>query len=350
MQRFRRMRRKILGLLFGVSLGTTVSLYSSKSHAFFGTPLTPEEIFEMFIERAGGVFMRFLGNRFMSNMDIAFDQYTEYFRKNKSDDNAIIGKMIATSEDLTLRAFSETNNHELKLNTYTPGNACHMSEQSSVNQNISKAADSVQKVAFQNQFNNLSHGTGPNSEKRNYRDEAVRSLADDYSTPVLKELNKLFFASTFADTERAEKELAALLGDFEFDIRTGGTNKATIRDEVLSQGSATKLSVIVNQLSMLLAQRVPTEKADDVIDTIGSSTLGSNYLGRKLSMIERLELEVKTQSQNEAFTEELKGVPSLAAGMILPNLQSALTHKLQFELHKVRDARALIESLSSLKR
>lgn len=344
-----RTRRKFIGLLLGGVLGAGLSLKASKSHALFGIPLTPEELFEKFIEQAGGVLMRFLGNRSLERWKHEFDKYTENSKKQNEEASAGIAQIAANATEANINALQLQAHEKLKLNAHVSPNACVLSMQSQSIQEVGSAVDTVSEAAADRQVEYLKEGQGPG--KIALRNEFFESMLNEHGHVVLKELPKLFTASSFTDAKRAERELALLLSDLT--LSTGDDLSAdtlsTEREKIRFQAKSGQTAVIINALSQLVSQRLPAVSVGNQnLDNYLSDELKSRYSAGKLSYIELLQCEVDMQANNPVFRASLQENPSLTSGLVAPSFQLALTHKLQTELIKTKQLNQSLFSLSTL--
>lgn len=339
----RKARRKVFGMVVGIITGVSLSLYSKKSPAFLGSFLSPEKILEMFMKQAGGVLMRFLGNRLVSNTQEAFEKYSEKTNEKQQEDNQLLGELQAQSDDLLIKSITNSYTHQLELEASIPPNHCIIDQQSSSNQSLSVAVDQLGvAIADRNSEHQLQHSGSPGA-KTSYNQSAIKSLLEDDGPLQIKELDKLYSCTTISDVKRSEQELALLAVDIALSSEEFTRIAASVK--MGGHGKAASVDIIMKELGTLLAQRLPTNEAPSEILNLLNRDRSLQYQGRKLSSIERLSLEVDCYSNSDPYLQELTELPSLTTAMIHLNHAQALTAKLNHELLKVRQSAAKIKAI-----
>lgn len=346
--RFKKIRRKLLGLIFGCALGGTASLYSSRSQAGFGGSfvLSDEDLFEMFLENAGGVFMRFLGNRFISNLQNAYDDYSEENKEQTEKNNADTAAMIAQGSDAQVKVLKEIWDHQLSLEAMPPKSLCITSELSSAGHKISRATRQASSVTTQKGISYLERNQDSVGSQSATRASSISTLLSENKKVRFLELTSLIGSGHFNDTNRAEEELLMLLSDI---ANRSSKTENTIEsiDAIHSHAIKASQDIILNALMHIFMQRT---KAIDVPESLRDSLspeLKSTY-NSKLSYIEFLELEVLSKSNNRTFNEEVYDTPSTTTGSIVLSQLNALTSKLHHERLLVQEQRNIIQSLKGM--
>lgn len=347
MSRFSKFRRKIFGLILGIGLGAGISVTTSKSAlAFGGGGLSAEELFEKFLKRAGNVLMRFLSNRFVTNLDNTLDELSESTDDDNKSSKAELAKSIASSSDSHTKALSELSQLSLKREAYIPNNACVQHEVASANHRIYKvSAEFNDALNRRNQQHLLAEGTS-RGKQQNHRHAFLKSLVDGNDIK-LKQLHLLFESASFSDPIRAEKEIAALVANIRTPINESG-NVTSKSINVKRSGTAAQAELVVNALNFLLSQRLKSSTLPQgILDSL-SNELQTYYRYKKLSSIELLEAEVLSTTQNSKFYDELSRLPSSTSAMVMFTQITATSNKLHHELLKTEDHLNLLLSVQSI--
>ncbi|MEZ8238655.1 MULTISPECIES: hypothetical protein [Vibrio] len=332
-----------MGLIAGGAIGGGVALVTPKTANAFSMPLSPEELMEQLIEQGGAILMRFLGYRFSSNFQDAFDRYTDNNKETTKEKNGDMAKNITQSYEATIFKMTELMNHEISLDLYTPSTACANGELSKANNRLNKAIGSATPKArntiheyFEIKSENL-------SEAIFYRNKTFSTLLNSQGEPEFKELEKLIGVSHFDDTKRAEQEIAALIGD-----RPSYEDSTSNLDAIVNQSDQIKENIVIDALMGIFIQRIASSNVPVEFRKSLSSELNKMYPNSKLSSIELLHLETLSLSSNELFNNAVSNSPSLTTAIQYYNPIQAVENKIQVERLKIAELRNLVKSSSKL--
>lgn len=335
-----KLRRKVMGLIFGSILGGSISMAASKKSHAFGIGLSPEDIFEMFIEKAGSILMRFLGYRFMSNLDLSMDRYQENSEETNKNKNADMAKALAMGYETAIEKYRKVANHEIELECITPKITCANGSLSQINNQNSNAVRSAAPLARERLNTYLDSRGESKNETVHIRNETLSKLLNSQGDIEIQELTKLVGVNHFTDNTRAEEEMAALVGNH---ISTA--NKGKIEE----QRSKANNDIVIDALMMLFMQRVKTTAIDSNFMETLSGDLKQLYPQTKLSTIEMLHLETMALSSNDLFNNQVADSPSITTATAYLNPIQALQNKLELERYKVSEMRNLVSSLQAVK-
>lgn len=329
-----------MGLLFGSILGGSISIAASKNSHAFGIGLSPEDIFEMFVEKAGSILMRFLGYRFMTNLDISMDRYQENSEETNKNKNADMAKALAMGYETSVEKYRKVANHEIELECISPKVTCANGALSQTNNENSNAVRSAAPLARERLNTYLDSSSESKSRTVHIRNETLSKLLNSHGDIEVQELTKLVGINHFTDNTRAEEEMAALVGN-----HISSSNKGKI-DEQRSKGNN---DIVIDALMTIFMQRVKTTAIDsDFQDTL-SGDLKRLYPQSKLSTIEMLHLETMALSSNELFNNQVADSPSITTATAYLNPIQALQNKLELERYKVSEMRNLVSGIQAVK-
>ena len=329
-----------MGLIFGSILGGSISMAASKKSHAFGIGLSQEEIFEMFIEKAGSILMRFLGYRFMSNLDLSMNRYQENSEETNKNKNADMAKALTMGYETAIEKYRKVANHEIELECISPKFTCANGSLSQINNENSNAVRRAVPKARE-RLNNYLDSNGQSKNKTVYvRSETLSKLLDAQGDIEIKELSKIVGVNHFTDNTRAEEEMAALVGNH---IST--QNQGQIEE----QRSKANNDIVIDALMMLFMQRIKTTAIDSNFKGTLSNELKRLYPHSKLSTIEMLHLETMALCSNELFNLQVADSPSITTATAYLNPIQALQNKLELERFKVSEMRNLVSALQAVK-
>ncbi len=341
---FKKMRRRILGMIIGGLVGGSFSLYSTKSHALLGGLMSPEKLFELFLKKAGPILMRFLGYRFMANLEKGIDNYSKKNKEINENKNSDIAMTYAQNSDMYIKFTRERANFDLDLNSAVSPIAClgeFVSETNNQTYHAMQAAIPIaaDKIKLFSEVKKNQQG-----EQIHYRNQSLMKLLDDHGSLHLQELTKIVGVHHFKNSQRAEEELAALLGN----NMTNDIEQQKDFSRVPLQGRQAQANTITDALMSIFLQRVKSIKIESDFKDSLSDNLKSLYRHNELSLIEHLHLEVLSVSSNAKFTDIVMDTPSLTTGVTHLNYLSALKDRIALERYKLAQKRNLVHGTRNM--
>lgn len=343
----RRSRRKIFGLIVGLVVGGTASLAISKKASGFGFALTPEQLFKMFLEKAGVVMMRFFSNRFMSNLQNVIEDTSDEVKERNESSQADMARAMSVGFERQIELATAIAKRKTEREAVVPTNSCARHEIAKASQSVSNVAGKFRTALNERNKGYLLEASSSAGDQQVARKPLVTSLKNENGEYELKQLQKLVGVGAFDDSLRAERELAAMVSRIRTirGLGTTGIEKSMYVDQSGLQGI---VDVLMDSVNHLFGQRLKsTALSSGLIDTM-SRELASRYEYRKLSFIELLEAEVLASSDNEKFYTEVSELPSLTTATVIMNNQIATRNKLQREILAVEELATKLEALESL--
>lgn len=359
-------RRKFLATLLGVSVGGVASLYAPQSQAFGF--LSPTELFKKFLEKAGGVLMMFICNRFYKNFIEGFDKYTDIQKESKKKEYGLIGGTFQNSVDYQMNQEREIHDNEFKRRTETSPRICADTQQGGLIAQTTRAttvnthniASGQSKIFFESDF----------KEVDGYR-SAYKTLVDSVrkgdGTLSVENLSMIYGTEGFKDISAAQNELTLLLADIVrapnhavFGWRDGvkftlAKNTQSLKREALRGiSTAVQANLILEPIAYAMARRVPSRSLTEIMSqTLLGAT--ANQVKQRLEdggpficAVEALQLEIESKALEPGFLEEMNNYSDPTPLMYYMNNQQSLLNKIKLERSKIQELRNSLQAVHGI--
>ncbi|ARP06529.1 hypothetical protein K08M3_50190 [Vibrio alginolyticus] len=362
-------RRKFLAVMLGGSVGTIATLVSPNANAFLG--LSPTELLEKFLDKAGQILMMFIANRYYKNFIEAWNEYTDVTKESRAKENGLLSGTFQNSVDFEMNFDKTIQDNVMMRRTETSPRVCQDTQQSGLvvqsikasTANMDNIATGQSKIFYSTDFPNIS------DYRASYID-LVETTTEGQGVISLKNLSMIFGTGAFPSVSGAQSEFSLLLADI---VRSPdhdafkwkeGVNPEV--DEDLAKGSlaiekrnfrdvskAVQANIIIEGLSYAMARRVGSKSLTEAMRTtlLGAGANKAQKAisdgGPYFSGAEALLLEVESKALEPGYLKELNSYSDPTPVLYYVNSQQALLNRIKHERMKIAKLRNSISAINS---